>query len=158
MLLQAKREFNFETEYVQQCLVSFDGVQEEQTAKMREQRHLNMFLLLLPEQAKYDVQDLEKLQDLKEKEHRVDLKLLQDFVVLVKQECVMDKYFFSFFDIPDMIVRHNLTRQNYDKVLKVLQKVKQCFLHAKVEKAIARFQQEVQERRRTGEEETEDQH
>lgn len=56
------------------------------------------------------------------------MKLLQDFVLRVRQECVMDKFYFSFFDIPELIVRHGYTRQDYEKVLSVLQKVKDRFL------------------------------
>ena len=64
----------------------------------------------------------------------------------------MDKYYFSFFDIPELIVRHTFTRQDYEKVLRVLQKVKHCFLQTKIEKSIARLHQESADRRRTYEE------
>ena len=50
----------------------------------------------------------------------VDFKILKDFVALVKQECVMDKIYFSFFDIPDLIVRNHYSKKDYEKIIKVL--------------------------------------
>jgi citrate lyase synthetase len=45
----------------------------------------------------------------------------------------MDQTFFSFFEIPDLIVRKKYTRENYDKVKKLILKVKASYLKQKAE-------------------------
>ena len=48
----------------------------------------------------------------------------------------MDKLYFNFFDVPDLIVRNNYKRREYDMILKILLKVKNSFLESKMEKEI----------------------
>lgn len=60
--------------------------------------------------------------------------MLQDFVAAVKQDCVMDKYFFNFMYIPDLIVRRQCNRKDYELILKVLNKVKGSYIESKIEK------------------------
>lgn len=67
---------------------------------------------------------------------------MKDFVALVKQECVMDKIYFSFFDIPDLIVRNHYSKKDYEKVIKVLKKVKNSYLDLKIEKQVMKRMQD----------------
>ena len=46
----------------------------------------------------------------------------------------MDKFYFSFFDIPDLIVKNKYSKKDYEKIIKVLKKVKASFSDAKIEK------------------------
>jgi hypothetical protein len=48
----------------------------------------------------------------------------------------MDKFYFNFFDIPDLIVKMKYTRKDYDMIIKVLLKVKKSYLETKMEKEI----------------------
>ena len=50
----------------------------------------------------------------------------------------MDKFYFNFFDVPDLIVKNQYSRREYDLILKVLLKVKNSFLEAKMEKEVMR--------------------
>ena len=52
----------------------------------------------------------------------------------VKQDCVMDKIYFNFFYIPDLIVRKTGRFKNVVIVGKVLNKVKKAYIESKVEK------------------------
>lgn len=54
----------------------------------------------------------------------------------------MDKFYFNFFDVPDLIVRNQYSRREYDLILKVLLKVKNSFLEAKMEKELMKKMQE----------------
>ena len=54
----------------------------------------------------------------------------------------MDKFFFNFFDVPDLIVKNSYKRREYDMILKVLLKVKNSFLEQKMEKEIMKNMQE----------------
>lgn len=46
----------------------------------------------------------------------------------------MDKFYFNFFDVPDLIVKNEYSRRDYDMILKILLKVKNSFLEIKMEK------------------------
>lgn len=48
----------------------------------------------------------------------------------------MDKFYFNFYDVPDLIVKNQYARREYDLILKVLLKVKNSFLETKMEKEI----------------------
>jgi len=48
----------------------------------------------------------------------------------------MDKFFFNFFYIPDLIVRRAYSRKDYELILKVLNKVKTSYIESKMEKEI----------------------
>ena len=63
------------------------------------------------------------------------MDFLHDFVACVKQECVMDQHYFSFFEIPDLIVKKGYSRKEYEEfILKLLNKVKTRYLaHKKME-------------------------
>ena len=49
----------------------------------------------------------------------------------MKQECVVDRDFFIFFDIPELIVKKKYSRKDYDDILKVVKKVKLRYLAEK---------------------------
>ena len=59
---------------------------------------------------------------------------MQDFVAAVKQDCVVAKFYFNFYYIPDLIMRQKYTRPQYQTILKVLNKVKRAYLDQKREK------------------------
>ena len=50
--------------------------------------------------------------------------MIEDFALVVKQDYVMEKFFFNFFDMPDLIVKMKYTRKDYELVIKMLKKVK----------------------------------
>lgn len=81
-----------------------------------------------------DVAQLTRHIDSKVRIWQTDETMLKQFVASVKQECVMNGDSFSFFDIPDLIVRNKYTRAQYDKIKKVLTKVKELFIKDKHEK------------------------
>lgn len=60
------------------------------------------------------------------------MDFLHDFVTCVKQDCVMDQHYFSFFEIPDLIIRKGYSRKEYEEfILKLLNKVKTRYLAQK---------------------------
>ncbi len=69
-------------------------------------------------------------------------------MALVKQELVMDKQYFSFYDIPELIVKNGYTRKDYDKIIKVLKKVKMSFLETKIEKQVMQRMKEFFEKKK----------
>lgn len=57
-----------------------------------------------------------------------DVRVLERFVGWVKSECVMNQYFFNFFDIPDLIVKKQVSKKDYEGISKLLLKVKRSYL------------------------------
>lgn len=75
-----------------------------------------------------EVKELNTIADKFEKGHDENFKMLQNFVAQVKADCVMDKIYFDFFSIPDLILKMKYNKKDYDIILKVLLKVKNSFL------------------------------
>lgn len=46
----------------------------------------------------------------------------------MRTECVLNGHFFSFYDIPDLIVKKKFQRKDYDYIIKLLNKVKKSYL------------------------------
>ena len=55
-------------------------------------------------------------------------EVYSQFVNVVKNECVMNVHFFLLTSIPDLIVRKNYTRKQYDTIVKLLVSVKNAYL------------------------------
>ena len=45
---------------------------------------------------------------------KIDMNLLKNFVQVVKTECVLNQYYFSFYDIPELIIKKKYQRKEYD--------------------------------------------
>ena len=72
----------------------------------KEEKIINDFLCQLPESSQIlEIKDLERILDNETKQRRQQLNLLRDFAMIVRTECVLNQYFFSFYDIPDLIVK-----------------------------------------------------
>ena len=57
---------------------------------------------------------------------------MEAFCDSIKQELVMNQHYFSFYEIPDLIVKKNYSRKDYEEIiLKVLNKVKLRYLAEK---------------------------
>jgi len=79
-----------------------------------------------------ELSDLEKLLKAAKVKDQHKVKVMNEFITQVKQECVMNQHFFSFFDIPDLIVKKGYSRKDYEEcILKCLNKVKLRYLAEK---------------------------
>lgn len=82
---------------------------------IREEKTINNFLCLLPENNQIlEIKDLERVLDNETRMFKIEMNLLRDFAQIVRTECVLNQYFFSFFDIPDLIVKKKYQRKEYD--------------------------------------------
>ncbi len=57
-----------------------------------------------------------------------EMQVLREFSNTVRSECVLNQHFFSFYDIPDLIVKKRYQRKDYDSIIKLLNKVKKLYL------------------------------
>ena len=67
----------------------FNDFQEDFQSQVKEERVINDLLRAMPEANKYDVSDVERVLDSKERSFQTDFRLLQDFASDVKQELQM---------------------------------------------------------------------
>ena len=67
----------------------FNDFQEDFQSQVKEERVINDLLRAMPEANKYDVSDVERVLDSKERNFQTDFRLLQDFASDVKQELQM---------------------------------------------------------------------
>lgn len=90
---------------------------------------MNNFLAKLPETAQnIDTEDLSRMILKEETAHLEKHELFSQFVANVKAECVMQVHFFNFTSLPDLIVRKNYTRKQYEGITKLLVAVKDAYL------------------------------
>ena len=66
--------------------------------------------------------------DNENKAFKSEMGTLRDFANVVRSECVLNSYFFSFYDIPELIVKKKYQRKEYDLIIKILNKVKKAYL------------------------------
>lgn len=61
------------------------------------------------------------------------MNVILSFVQIVKTECVLNQHYFSFYDIPDLIIKKKYQRKEYELILKILNKVKKEYLVQKAQ-------------------------
>ena len=118
------------------CVLSFIQFYEDKEQVEREEKIINDFLCQLPDggigHQILEIKDLERVLDNETRNFKLESTLLREFAATVRAECVMEQNFFSFYDIPDLIVKKKYTRKDYESIIKMLNKVKKAYL---VEKA-----------------------
>lgn len=60
-----------------------------------------------------------------------EFKLLEKFAGWVKNECVLDQFYFNFHEIPELILRKKVTKKDYEQLTKLLLKVKRSYISQK---------------------------
>lgn len=102
-------DFNFEKDKVIGCVLDFNQFNEEKEQIEKEEKIINDFLCQLPEggigHQIIEVKDLERVLDNETRAFKLESTLLRDFAAIVRAECVLEQNFFSFYDIPDLIVK-----------------------------------------------------
>ena len=87
------------------------------------------FLTGLPEAQHYIApEDLTRLIQKEENAYSEIHQQYVDFVDVVKRECVMNVHYFVFTSLPELIVRKDYTRAQYDVLKKLLVSVKDAYL------------------------------
>jgi hypothetical protein len=86
-------------------------------------------MTLLPEATQIlEIKDLQRLIKNEQNSQQLENQTINNFILSIKQECVLKSHFFSFYDIPDLIVKKKFDRPNYELVMKFLSKVKRLYL------------------------------
>lgn len=125
-----------EKERVIACVLSFLQFYEDKEQIEKEEKIINDFLCQMPEggigHQIMEIKDLERVLENETRTYKVENSLLREFAATVRAECVMEQNFFSFYDIPDLIVKKKFQRKDYESIIKMLTKIKKAYL---IEKA-----------------------
>jgi len=131
-----QEDFNMEKERVIACVLSFLQFYEDKEQVEKEEKIINDFLCQMPEggigHQIMEIKDLERVLENETRTYKVENSLLREFAATVRAECVMEQNFFSFYDIPDLIVKKKFQRKDYESIIKMLTKIKKAYL---IEKA-----------------------
>ena len=63
-------------------------------------------------------------------------ELLVNFIVDVKQDCLMDSNHFNFMNVPECVLKKNFTRKQYEICSKLLVSVKESYLKERAQRDI----------------------
>ena len=128
-LKNAVQTYSNDVQIVQDVQDIYSNFQDYLRKCYKNEKTLNKILIGLPENAQtIDPDDLNRLIQKAESAHLEVHDLYTNFATLVKNECVMNVHFFSFTGIPELIVRKNYTRKQYDLLVKLLNSVKNEYL------------------------------
>lgn len=128
-------EYTFDIEVLQEIERHYNDYKDALQSNFRMEKVINNFLVELPMTGHViDMGDLERHILTRVRRFQEDLKIVSDFVQSIKTECVMDVKYFSFFEIPDLIVRKKYNREQYEKIKKFILKVKGNYLKLKQER------------------------
>jgi hypothetical protein len=132
-----QEDFNMEKERVIACVLSFIQFYEDKEQVEKDEKIINDFLCQLPDggigHQILEIKDLERVLDNEVRTFKQEGTLLREFAATVRAECVMEQNFFSFYDIPDLIVKKKYTRKDYEGIIKMLNKVKKAYLLEKAD-------------------------
>ena len=125
-------DFNIEKEKVIACVIDYNQFSEAKERTEKEEKIINDFLCQLPEggigHQILEIKDLERILENDSRAFKLETTLLRDFSAVVRTECVMNQHYFSFYDIPDLIVKKKYQRKDYDSIIRLLSKVKKAYL------------------------------
>jgi hypothetical protein len=131
-----QEDFNMEKERVIACVLSFLQFYEDKEQVEKEEKIINDFLCQMPDggigHQIMEIKDLERVLENETRTYKDENSLLREFAATVRAECVMEQNFFSFYDIPDLIIKKKFQRKDYESIIKMLTKVKKAYL---IEKA-----------------------
>ena len=125
-------DFNIEKDKVIGCVIHYNQFVEELERLVKEEAVVFGFLCQLPDSSQVlEIKDLERVLDLETRQNKLEVTLLREFAAVVRAECVLNQYFFSFYDLPDLIVKKKYQRKDYELILRLLTKVKKLYLAQK---------------------------
>jgi hypothetical protein len=124
-------DFNIEKEKVIACVIDYNQFEEAKDRTEKEEKIVNDFLCQLPDGVGHqilEIKDLERLLENETRNFKQESNLLREFAMTVRSECVMNQHFFSFFDVPDLILKKKYPKKDYETIIKLLNKVKKAYL------------------------------
>ena len=129
---KATNDFTVDQDRVQEVNDLYTEFREELMTSIKQEKVLNNFLTNVPEtSAMIDVEDLQRIIQKEKTLHTEKKDQLNSLVAKIKTECFMEGGMFTFYNIPDVIVKINPSKKNFEMMSKLLVKIKDDFLAQK---------------------------
>lgn len=125
------QEFPQERQVLQRCLTDYHNLVEDLQTTRKQEKVSNDFLAQLSQQATLELHHLEKLLNDNQAQFSAEFKVLERFAGWVKSDCALEKFYFNFHYIPELILKKQVTKKDYEVLTKLLLKVKQQYLNMK---------------------------
>lgn len=116
--------FDLGRERIQDAQCEYINLVEDLEKTRKEEKTINNMLALLPDIVTViEGQNIDKIVgDLTNAWNR-EFKVLESFVALVKQELVLEKHYFNFYEVPELMVKRKFQKKDFENVKKLLLKV-----------------------------------
>ena len=126
--------FDLGRERIQDAQCEYINLVEDLEKTRKEEKTINNMLALLPEMVTViEGQNIDKIvNDLTNGWNR-EFKVLESFVALVKQELVLEKHYFNFYEVPELMVKRKFQKKDFENVKKLLLKVQKAYLAQKAQ-------------------------
>ena len=125
--------FDIDKEKIVSCSIHYNDLTESLAKERKEEKIINDLLIKLPESTYIEATDIERLINQELEANRSRFKIFEDFAQSVRTTCVMQQYFFSFFNIPEMLVKKKTSKKDFELIQTMLLKIKKKYL---VQKAL----------------------
>ncbi|CAI2379134.1 unnamed protein product [Moneuplotes crassus] len=127
------REITVDKELLEQCIKDFSDLTRDRHETIKQENCLNNFLLELKDFKLLEIRDLRKCMENHLTKFYDDFTMLNTFVERVSRECVLNQFFFSFFDVADLVVKLAPSKIEYSKMIDLLNKTKDEYIKEKAE-------------------------
>ena len=125
--------FDIDKEKIVSCSINYNDMTESLAKERKEEKVLNDLLARLPESTYIETTDIERLINIEQEANKAKFNILQEFAQSVRTTCVMQQFYFSFFNIPEMLVRKKTSKKDFELIQSMLLKIKKKYL---VQKAL----------------------
>lgn len=133
VLSRYHKELSMDKDMIEKCKGDLLELMENRNAAVKSERTLNDFLLTLKDFKILEIRDVKKGLDTYKSVFYNNHAMLNDFVDKISRECVLNQHFFSFFDVPDLIVKMAPNKTDYSQMVKLLSIAKTKYLDEKSE-------------------------
>lgn len=127
------KNFNIDKDKVEICKSDFEELLKERYEKEYKEDMLNDFLLKLNDFKFIEIRDLRQCLEQYKYDFAEESTKLRTFVDKISRECILDQHYFSFYDIPDMILGMSPNKKDYASMLEFLQEAKNEYMKSKAD-------------------------
>ena len=107
-LAKYSHDINLDKKLIIDRMHKFQKYKEERREKERLYSIMAAFLIDLPDVPLIDIQVLTTHWEAVNRWHVEEDKKLVQVIDMIKKECRLNQWYFSFFDVPDLLVKKNL--------------------------------------------------
>lgn len=105
---------------IEECQYAFNNFVEEFEAVSKRERIVNDLLAEIPDVTTVEVSHISAQIEKQVKAFQVREKKIKNFAQQLKAGYTIDKHFFSFFDLPELITKQKMSKKDFSEISKNL--------------------------------------